>query len=97
MLRRMENDSPSKFLLEATLERCRPMKWLVPQTFVDVKAVLSFVFFIVEVTLVSVQDVQGPRSFRLVSVGIVSMGGGNGASGGGVNLEAQTRRQPGWR
>ena len=83
-VRHMENDSLFTFLLEAILERYRPMKWPVPQTFADVeKAVLAFVFFIVEVTLISVQDVQGPRSFRLVPVRIVSIVFGDGASGEG--------------
>ena len=72
------------------------MKWPVPQTFADVeKTVPAFVFF-VEVSLISVQDVQGPRSFRLVPVRIVSIGFGDGASGEGVNLEVQIQRQPEW-
>ena len=73
------------------------MKWPVPQSFDDVeKTVLAFVFFVVEVTLISVQDVQGPRSFHLVAVRIVSIGFGDGASREGVNLEVQIQRQPEW-
>lgn len=94
---RVENDPLFEFLAETILaQHCGPIKRPVPHTSTSVeKAVLVFIFFVVEVVPVSRPTTANAKGvlesliFRLVPLRVVNIGFGYGVQGRGPFVRSQ--------